>query len=125
VKLAPFATTEVTLCAVPFHDAVRPVRNSERAPPCTTLVFEASDPAPKTDQPVVPPSMSAFVSRFPLAATAPGTDTATSEASVRNTARPNELVLMILFLFISRSNVVDPPAASGAVRFGAGRLMGW
>ena len=99
VKLAPLATTEVTLCAGPFHEAVRPVRNSECVPPWTTLVFDANVPAPKTDQPVVPLSMSAFVRRFPLAASAPYVDTANSDASVKTTARPSEPALMILFLF--------------------------
>jgi hypothetical protein len=98
VKLAPLANTEVTLCAGPFHEAVRPVRNSERVPPWTTLVFDANVPAPNTDQPVVPLSMSAFVRRFPLAAAAPRTGPATSDASVRTTARPNEPVLVSLIL---------------------------
>ena len=42
VKLAPLATTDVTLCAGPFHEAVRPVRDSDRAPPWTGLVTDAS-----------------------------------------------------------------------------------
>ena len=33
VKLAPLATTDVTFCAGPFHEAVRPVSNSECVPP--------------------------------------------------------------------------------------------
>jgi hypothetical protein len=62
-------------------------------------VFDASDPPPKTDQPVVPLSISAFVRRFPLAAKAgePGPDTAISEATVKRAARPNERNLAIFF----------------------------
>ena len=65
-------------------------------------MFDANVPAPKTDQPVVPPSMSAFVNRFPLAATAgtPWADTATSDASVNATAKPNERRVKFLLVFI-------------------------
>src|SRR5204863_2774482 len=96
VKLAPLANTDVTLWAVPFHEAVRPVRNSERAPPWTTLVFDANVPAPKADQPVVPPSMSAFVRRFPLAAAASGIGSANSKARVRTAAIVFLYMLMLL-----------------------------
>jgi len=96
VKEALFANTDVTLCAIPFHEAVRPVNDNDRLPPCTTLVFDARVPAPNTDQPVVPPSASALVNRFPLAAKATSVDTAASEASVRTTARPNERTVRFL-----------------------------
>src|SRR3954453_15411582 len=46
---------------MPFHDAVRPVIASERVPPCTTLVFADSVPAPNRRQPVVPLSVSPLV----------------------------------------------------------------
>jgi len=102
VKLAPLASCDVTLWPGPFHEAVRPVYASERAPPWTTLVFEAGVPAPNDDQPVVPLSTSAFVRRFPLAARAGAVlaDTAPSEVSVRATARPNERILRNFFLSI-------------------------
>jgi hypothetical protein len=99
-----FVSTDVTFWAGPFHDAVRPVRSSARAPPWTGFVLDATVPAPKTDQPVVPPSMSGFVNRFPLAARAGATwaDTAASDTSDRVTARANErAVFLLTLLFLS------------------------
>jgi hypothetical protein len=65
-------------------------------------VFDVDAPAPKRDHPVVPPSMSGFVNRFPLAAAAgaPWADATANDASARTTARPNERIVIVLFLFI-------------------------
>jgi hypothetical protein len=92
---------EVTTCLGPFHDAVRPVCSSERAPPWNTLVFEDNDPAPNTLQPVVPLSMLPFVNRLPLwAAGAACADNVASSSSARTAARHRERIVDILFLFI-------------------------
>jgi hypothetical protein len=67
------------------------------------------------DQPVVPPSMSAFVNRFPLAAEAPWADTTTNEATVRTTAKPTERNVSLFLAYI----VLLPSFQSGRAWAGA------
>jgi len=96
-----FVNTDVTLWAGPFHEAVRPVRSSDWLPPWTTLVFDATAPAPKTVQPLVPLSRPGLLSRFPLAAKAALADPAASEANVRTPARLNLRTVKCLLAFIA------------------------